>query len=54
MRYANEDKHVASPADSIKCRVLVASQYGEPGRIVLISTSVAKGEIAKGIVEAAE
>lgn len=54
MRSANEDRHVASPADSIKCRVLVSSEYGEPGSVVLISTSVAKGAIAKGVVEAAE
>jgi hypothetical protein len=53
MRYANEDRHVASPADSIKCRVLKPSAYGEVGSVVLISTSVAKGEIAKGVVEAA-
>lgn len=54
MRYANEDKDVASPADSIKCRVVVASEYGEPGSIVRISTSVAKQAIAKGVVEPVE
>jgi hypothetical protein len=43
MRYANEDRHVASPADSIKIRMLVTVPgIGNKGDVLVLSASVAR------------